>query len=338
MERAGRKQPPPTWVSSPPPPGRLPHRLVFDRQRLARMGLDESQVSSILRNKIRGDVATRYREEDRQIDILVRTEEADRTSLEHLQNLVINVGASDGGAASGAGTTGQNGSETPRTVPIRLGSVATIRADRGPTEIRHIGAQRAAVVSANVTGRDLGSVSEEITAALRQLGPQLPANTSVSLVGQNNELSASYRSLLFALALAVFLVYLVMASQFESLAHPLIFLFTVPLGLVGVIWSLFLTGTSLSVMVFLGVILLAGIVVNNAILLIDYTNQLRGQGLSRRQALLRAGQVRLRPILMTTLTLPCWASSPWLCTGVREPRSAPPWLSPSWEDCCFPLL
>jgi HAE1 family hydrophobic/amphiphilic exporter-1 len=125
---------------------------------------------------------------------------------------------------------------------------------------------------------------------------------TLALGGQNEELSASYNSLVLALALAVFLVYLVMASQFESLLHPFIILFSVPLGLIGVVLALFLTRTTFSVMVFLGVIILAGIVVNNAIVLIDYTRQLRREGMSAREALLEAGPVRLRPITMTTLT------------------------------------
>jgi HAE1 family hydrophobic/amphiphilic exporter-1 len=107
---------------------------------------------------------------------------------------------------------------------------------------------------------------------------------------------------MFALSLAIFLVYLVMASQFESLAHPFIILFTVPLALVGVVFALGFTGTAVSVIVLLGVIILAGIVVNNAIILVDYTNQLRAQGMAKRDALVEAGRVRLRPILMTTLT------------------------------------
>jgi hydrophobic/amphiphilic exporter-1 (mainly G- bacteria), HAE1 family len=270
--------------------------VVFDRDRLARLGLEERQVSNVVRNKIRGDVATRYREEDRQIDILVRVEEADRNTMQSIENLVIS------GNARGTGRSSENTQENPQVVPIRLGSVASVALDRGPAEIRRIRGQRAAVVSANLTGRDLSTVAQEIQSHLQELRPLLPINTTVGLAGQNEELATSYRSLLFALALAVFLVYLVMASQFESLVHPFIILFTVPLALIGVIFSLWITGTTVNVMVFLGVIILAGIVVNNAIILIDYTNQLRKQGYARREALLKAGEVRLRPIFMTTLT------------------------------------
>ena len=316
-------------------------QVRFDRERLARLGLDETRIGEILRNKIRGDVASRYREEDKQIDILVRADESQRDTIADLKTLVIN----DRGNSNPNRTTGQNNEQngggasvvsSPTTVrsgaannransnrrnqqnrqeeteeeqnvqapaaPIRLGAVADIRIARGPAEVRRIRSQRAAVISANLVGRDLNSVSDDIRAELQDLRTELPLNTTVGLAGQNEEAEESFSSLQFALVLAVFLVYLVMASQFESLTHPFVILFTVPLALVGVVLSLFVTGTAVSVMVLLGVIVLAGIVVNNAIVLVDYTNQLRRRGTSKREAVLLAGQVRLRPILMTTLT------------------------------------
>ncbi len=306
-------------------------QILFDRDRLARLGLEESQIANTLRNKIRGDVASRYREEDKQIEILVRAAESDRNTIDDIKNLVINMGATtptnprmtvadrvaarntrqsgrpltrdeeqvrDEDLASSAG----NLASSPSVVPIRLGSVADVVVARGPSEIRRIRSQRAAVVSANLTGRDLTSVSEEIRGELQQLRREIPENTTLGLGGQNEELETSYKSLVLALGLAVFLVYLVMASQFESLVRPFIIMFTVPLGMIGVVFSLFITGTTFNVMVFLGVIILAGIVVNNAIVLVDYANQLRLAGFSKRDALVKAGEVRLRPILMTTLT------------------------------------
>jgi HAE1 family hydrophobic/amphiphilic exporter-1 len=318
-------------------------QIRFDRARLARLGLEEGVIANILRNKIRGDVASRYREEDRQIDILVRAGEPDRKTIDDIRNLVINnvdantangnnaaasgqnqntqqqtatgqeqtgrssgTGAAAGAAGAGGQTNaqrqGQDQQQTAgRRVPIRLGAVADVSVARGPSEIRRIRSQRAAVISANVTGRDLRSASQDVRAALAELRGEL-VNTVIALGGQNEELDRSYNSLLFAFGLAVFLVYLVMASQFESLVHPFVILFAVPFGMVGVVLSLWITQTEVSVMVFLGIIILAGIVVNNAIVLIDYANQLRREGLSKRDALLLAGQVRLRPILMTTLT------------------------------------
>jgi HAE1 family hydrophobic/amphiphilic exporter-1 len=295
-------------------------QVRFDREKLARLGLDESQVSNAIRSKIRGDVASRYREDDKQIEILVRAEERHRNTVDSVGSLLINVPApgqnarvqggadatrtgAQGGPQSGAQTPQQPGVQAPQQpgIPIRLASIAAIVIDRGPSEVRRIRSQRAAVISANLSGRDLSSVSEEIRGELQRLRGQLPPDVNIGLGGQNEELITSYRSLLFALALAVFLVYLVMASEFESLIHPFIILFSVPFGLVGVIFSLAITGTTISVMVLLGVIILVGIVVNNAIVLIDYTNQLRAEGYSRREALKLAGEVRMRPILMTTL-------------------------------------
>jgi len=265
--------------------------VIFDRERLARLGLDENQVARVIRNKIRGDVATRFKEQDKQIDIMVRADESDRTTVAQVKELVINSAAATGTAIpAGPG------------VPVKLGAVAEVVMARGPNEIHHIKSSRAAVVSANLSGRDLGSVSAEINRELHRLAPELPANATVALSGQNEELQTAYRSLLFALGLAAFLVYLVMAAQFESLVHPFIIIFTVPLGAVGAVLGLAFTATPVSVMVFIGIIILVGIVVNNAIVLVDYANQLRTDGMSKREALVTAGQVRLRPILMTTLT------------------------------------
>ena len=130
----------------------------------------------------------------------------------------------------------------------------------------------------------------------------MPTGVSALVAGQRAEMQASFESMQFALLLAVFLVYLVMASQFESLIHPFVILFTIPLALVGAVLALFITGTTVNIVAFIGVIMLAGIVVNNAIVLVDLINQLRAQGMERHDAILEAGAARLRPILMTSLT------------------------------------
>ncbi len=130
----------------------------------------------------------------------------------------------------------------------------------------------------------------------------LPPDFRIRSGGQQREMTTSFDSMKLAIALAIFLVYLVMASQFESLVQPLIIMFTIPFALIGVILTLLITGTPISVIVLIGLIMLAGIVVNNAIVLIDYINQLRNRGFAKRDAIKQAGQVRLRPILMTTIT------------------------------------
>ena len=254
-------------------------QIRFDRYRAAALGLAVHDVAQTVVSKVRGDVATRYSWHDRKIDVLVRAQEADRASVERLQQLIINP-------------------ESSR--PVTLSAVADVVVDIGPSEIRRVGQQRVAVVTANLRHGDLGAASEEIQGIIA--GTAVPAGLAVRLAGQSEEMSISFRSLLFALALAIFLVYLVMASQFESLIHPFVIFFTMPLALIGAVLALWLTSSTISVIVFIGLILLAGIVVNNAIVLVDLINQLREQGSSKFDAILEAGRLRLRPILMTTLT------------------------------------
>jgi HAE1 family hydrophobic/amphiphilic exporter-1 len=156
------------------------------------------------------------------------------------------------------------------------------------------------LVTANLRTGDLGSAAEEINAIIGQI--PMPIGLVARLAGQNEEMAVSFRSLQLALLLAVFLVYLVMASQFESLLHPFVIMFTIPLALIGAVFALWITGSTISVVVFIGLILLAGIVVNNAIVLIDFINQLREKGMEKLEAIAEAGRSRLRPIMMTTLT------------------------------------
>jgi HAE1 family hydrophobic/amphiphilic exporter-1 len=184
--------------------------------------------------------------------------------------------------------------------PVYLASVATISRELGPTEIRRIGQKRAAIVSANLEGRTLGSAADDIRAVLREY--VFPVNVVAGLSGQEEERQRSFASLLLALGLALFLVYLVMAAQFESFLHPFIILFTVPLGGIGAILALVLARQPINVVVMIGLVMLGGIVVNNAIVLIDAVNKLRVEGHPRREALRLAGLRRMRPILMTTGT------------------------------------
>jgi HAE1 family hydrophobic/amphiphilic exporter-1 len=260
-------------------PGNPELNVVFDRVRLSSLGLSLDNVSALLKNKIQGVVPTKFKEKEQQVDIRVRTSVWKSEDVGILKSLV--VGEREG-------------------TPISLGTVADIDLARGLSQITRISQQRVAVVSANITGRDLGSVSEDIQAAISDM--RIPPGATVELGGQNEELLNSYRNLRFALILAIFLVYLVMASQFESFVHPFIILFTVPMGAIGVIWVLFLTGKPLSIVVLIGAIMLAGIVVNNGIVLIDYINTLRRRGVGKYEAIIEGGRVRLRPIIMTTMT------------------------------------
>jgi HAE1 family hydrophobic/amphiphilic exporter-1 len=253
--------------------------VEFDRVRMSSMGLAVEEVANTVRTKIRGDVPTKFKERDRQVDIRVRTSAWRAEDIAAMRSLVV---------AERDGT------------PILLGSIADVRVASGVNQISRVSQQRAAVVSGNIAGRDLGGVARDVQAVLAS--SSIPEGITVELGGENEELMRSYRSLVLALVLAVFLVYLVMAAQFESFLHPFIIMFTVPLAAIGVIATLLVTGTPLSVIVFIGIILLAGIVVNNGIVLIDYINTLRREGKSKVDAIRAAGLVRLRPILMTTLT------------------------------------
>jgi len=254
-------------------------QIIYNRPLLARYGLNISDVAAIVRNKVRGDVATEFKEQDRKIDILVRLREQDKESIQDLRRLIINPGSDR---------------------PLPLEAVADIQINEGPAEIRRVEQERTALITANIGGRDLSSVSEDIYLRLRSM--DIPSDFTYRLTGQNKEMETSLGSLKLALALAIFLVYIVMASQFESLLHPFVIIFTIPLALIGVFFFLYVLSIPLSIVVFLGIIMLAGIVVNNAIVLVDYINQLRARGMEKAAAIVEAGKVRLRPILMTTAT------------------------------------
>ena len=229
-------------------------------------------------NKVKGNVATRYSFRDRKIDVLVRAQESDRSSVEDLRRLIVNPGS---------GT------------PVEFASVADVVATTGPSEIHRADQRRVAIVSANLRDIDLGGAIREVNDMVAS--SPLGTDIDMRIGGQGQELDESIRSLLFAFGLAIFLVYLVMASQFESLLHPFVILFTIPLALVGAVAALLMTGSPASVVVFIGLILLVGLVVKNAIILIDKVNQLREEGVAKRTALVEGARSRLRPIMMTTL-------------------------------------
>ncbi len=254
-------------------------QIVFDRDRLAALGLTTRELSETLRDRVEGDVATRFREADRQIDVRIRNRLQDRDTRNDVANLV--VPGPDGAA-------------------VRLVTIADIVESRGPAEIHRISQQRAAVITSNLDGVGLGEAVTRLESILA--GAALPVDVTSEIAGQNREMKVSFASLRFAIGLAIFLVYLVMAATFESLVHPFVVLFTVPFALIGVAVGLVVTQTPISVIVLIGAIMLVGIVVNNAIVLIDRVNQLRRAGVDKTDAIVRGAHVRLRPILMTTAT------------------------------------
>jgi HAE1 family hydrophobic/amphiphilic exporter-1 len=254
-------------------------QVVYDRDRLARYDLDPQTVARLVRDQVQGFEATRYNLKDRRIPIVVRLRMEDRETVEDVRELIVNPG---------------------HERPIPLESVASVELAEGPSEIRRIDGRRVALVTANIAQGSLGGAVVRIKEELNAL--DWPSGTTFLMAGQNEEWERSRKSLWLAMALSIFLVYVIMAAQFESLLHPFVILFTIPLAFFGTVVTLKALDISLSIIVFLGMIMLAGIVVNNAIVLVDYINTLRRRGVALEEAVVTAGSVRLRPILMTTAT------------------------------------
>lgn len=254
-------------------------QIRFDQDRIAALGLTVPDIADRIVKKVRGDVPTEFSWDDRKVDIRLRVSEQERDSKSDIGNLVIN----------------------PESIrQIRLSSVGELIETLGPADIQRVGQQRVAIVSAISKDSDLAVASAEVKDILS--GIAHPPGVKSYVGGQSEEMTASFDSLQFALLLALILVYLVMASLFESLLHPFVIMFTIPLAGIGAILFLLATATTVSVVVFIGFILLVGIVVNNAIVLIDRVNALRSDGFSRERALIEGTAQRMRPILMTTLT------------------------------------
>lgn len=254
-------------------------KIEFDRFKLARFGLTIQQVSEILNQRINGAVVSRFNLPDRQVDIRLRNREIDRDSLNDIQNIVI-------GAFNDK--------------PITLSAVATITSALGPAAIDRIQQSRVAIISANLKQISLQKVNQQLAQLIKRNPP--PEGISFEFAGQQKEMQQSFDSLWFAALLAVFLVYLVMAATFEHLGHPLVILLTIPLALIGVIWGLYISGYGISVISIIGAVLLVGVVVNNAIVLVDAINRSRRQGMEKLTAVVAASCSRLRPILITSCT------------------------------------
>jgi multidrug efflux pump subunit AcrB len=253
--------------------------VEFDRMRLSHYGMNAFDVASLIKNKIEGFVATKYKEKDRRIDIRVYLKDEQRRGAENIKDLIINPGG---------------------TIPITLSSVANVSILSGPNEIRRVDQERSAIIFANISDVNLTRAVRKIYDTVERY--PMPPGFEYELTGQNKEMETSLNSLKLAMVLAIFLVYIVMASQFESLLHPFLILFTIPMALIGVFLTLYVLNIPIGITVYIGMITLVGIVVNNAIILIDYIKTLRKRGMEKLEAIKQAGSVRLRPILITTLT------------------------------------
>jgi multidrug efflux pump subunit AcrB len=263
----------------------LPEYQVRIRQdRAATLGLTTSRIADVVQTAIEGDQSSVHVDPvtGREHYVRVRLAEEDRSKVEDLRRLPIPV---QGGKV------------------VALENAADLVQVFSPTQIERKYQQRIVHVTGNTSGRDFGSIAQEIENKISQM--KIPQGFTVSLKGTRQDQQEAFRMLMFALVLAIVLIYMVLASQFGSLLHPFLIMFSVPLGFIGVIWALFLTQNTLSVISFIGIIMMVGVVVSNAIILVDYINRLREEGVELREAIVRAGRIRLRPIVMTTLTTIC---------------------------------
>lgn len=253
--------------------------ILINKERSATYGLTTAQVASAVRGAATGTTATRYKDNGEEIDVVLRSVGDVTESLSNFEQIDIT---------------------TPTGINIPLSQVADISVIKSPVSISRENQEKVVTVNSQIVGRDLQSIVTDINAELKEY--QLPEGYYYSIGGENKEMMEAFSQLLLALGLAVILIYMVMAAQFESLIHPFVIMFTIPLAFSGGALALFITGRAFGVTAFIGVIMLAGIVVNNGIVLIDYINILRNEGKERTEAITIAGPVRLRPILMTTLT------------------------------------
>jgi multidrug efflux pump subunit AcrB len=260
--------------------GRPEVRVDFDRERLSRLGIGVDAAALAVQRAVQGEIATKMHAADRQLDVRVQLPRVDRTRAADVGKITVAVVGD---------------------VPVPVAAVADLVEGTGPAEIRHIDGQRGLRIRARLTGEDLGAVAAQVEDVLAAHDPG-DGRVQATLGGQAESLGGSMKSMMFAALIAVFLIYVVMASSFESLHHPLLIMGTVPLAVVGVAWACVLTDTPISAMVGMGAIILGGIVVNNAIVLVNTVNYRRGRGMEVAPALVEAGRLRLRPIIMTTAT------------------------------------
>lgn len=255
-------------------------QITIDRTKSSQYGLSTASIAGQIRTAIGGSTATRYNlsTAKNEIDVVVQLLENQRKTPLDIYNTNISL---------------------PNGQTVLVKDIAHIEKQTGPNVLTREGRSRMILLSANAFDRDKGSITKELETKLATIN--LPPGYSIRLGGDQEEMQSSFTSLALSLGLAILLVYMVLASQFESLTHPLAIMLSLPLSIVGVALALLITGKAFGLTAFIGLIMLVGIVVKNAILLVDYTNTLRNSGLNRREALLAAGPVRLRPILMTTI-------------------------------------
>ncbi len=255
-------------------------RIKLARKLATELGFNVGQVASTVKTAIKGQVVTRYKEAGDEYDIQLQLQKEESNSINDLKNLQLT---------------------SPQGTTVPLAQIAEVKMTSGLTSIERENQQRIVRVQTDFYGRSLSAVKNDIQNRVKS-NVRLPSGYTVNYGGQVEDMQKSFGDLGFALVMAIILVYMVMASQFESLVHPFTIMFTVPLALIGAILGLAVVDAPLSVPAIIGMIMLAGIVVNNAIVMVDYINTRRAKGEKRKEAILKAGPVRLRPIMMTALT------------------------------------
>ena len=255
-------------------------KVIIDREKASRIGLSSGMIGSTVKTAFLGEVSTKYRIGGDEYDMRVRFNEPYRKNVKDLENLTVT---------------------TMRGVQVPLKEVAKIEIGKGPVKIERENKKRKVSVTGNVSGRDLGSVVEEIKEKIKNI--KLPFGYYIEFGGQYEKMKEAFGGLLFAFIFAIILVYMVMASDFESLIHPLMVMFTLPLGIIGVVAGLLISHSTLNIGSFLGMILMAGVVVNNGIVMVDYVNLLRRERKKDvRESLIEGCTTKLRAIVLTTLT------------------------------------
>lgn len=260
--------------------GKPEMRVVVDREKASRLGISTAQIAMTLRSLVDGDVATKLRQSEKEIDIRVILPPEQRNNFSDLAAMNI---------------------LTPAGVAVPLSSIASLQEGVGPTQINRQNRERVAILTANIVDRPLGDIVEDLNKKLADY--PLPPGYKIEQRGDVEMMGEMFFNMILVLVIGVIFIYIVLGSQFNSFLHPFTIMLALPLAVVGALLAIFLTGQRLNMMAMVGIILLMGIVTKNSILLIDYTITLRKRGMSREEALLHAGPVRLRPILMTSAAM-----------------------------------
>ena len=260
--------------------GKPEMRVVVDREKASRLGVSTAQIASTLRSLVDGNVATKLRQGEKEIDIRVILPPGQKNNFQDISSIDI---------------------LTPAGVTVPLKSIADFYEGSGPTQIDRQNRERIATITANVVDRSLGDVVEDLNKKLADF--PLPPGYKIEYRGDVEMMGDMFKNMVLALVIGIIFIYIVLGSQFNSFLHPFTIMLALPLAVVGALLAVFLTGQRINMMTMVGLILLMGIVTKNSILLIDYTIALRKRGMQREEALLKAGPVRLRPILMTSAAM-----------------------------------